>query len=163
MGNIDPFFKISKIKKSVVCLSLLMLSSCTEKERLEGRDISLSKENTFVSTAKGIVVYESNSFTEESKSDTFKIRFSTHDWDILRESFDKNQIFTLNDDSDLGERTTSMSLPKTISIKTNKRNLSINYHYFINEKDKIDQDKSEKLKSIMRTFDSLIYYRIEKR
>ncbi|MCT2563102.1 hypothetical protein [Chryseobacterium herbae] len=163
MENIEPLFNVSKIKKTVISLSLAVLSSCSEKERLEGRDISLSRENTFVSTAKGIVVYESNSFTEESKSDTFKIRFSNHDWDILRKSFDKNQIYTLNDDSDIGESTTSMSLPKTISIKTNKRKLSINYHYFIGEKDKIDPDKSKKLKRFMRTFDSLIYYRIEKR
>lgn len=156
-------YNVFKIKKLVICLSLVMLSSCKEKERLEGRDISLSKENTFVSTAKGIVVYESTSFTEESKSDTFKIQFSNQDWDILRKSFDKNQIYTLDDDSDIGESSTYMSLPKTINIKTNKRNLSINYHYFINEKDKINQDKSAKLKRFMRTFDSLIYYRIEKR
>lgn len=134
-------YNVFKIKKLVICLSLVMLSSCKEKERLEGRDISFSKENTFVSTAKGIVVYESTSFTEESKSDTFKIRFSNQDWDILTKNFDKNQIYTLDDDSDIGESTTSISLTKTISIKTNKRKLSINYHYFINEKDKIDQDK----------------------
>ncbi|WP_223608898.1 hypothetical protein [Chryseobacterium sp. OSA05B] len=151
-----------KIKKIVTFLSLAVLFSCTEKEQLEGRDLSLSKENTFVSTTQGIVVYESNSFTEESKSDTFKIRFSNQDWDILRKSFDKNQIYTLDDDSDIGESTTSISLPKTISIKTNKRKLSITYHYFMDRKDKIDQDKSGKLKRFMRTFDSLIYYRIEK-
>jgi len=161
MRNIYLFFKVSKIEKSVICLSLAVLSCCSEKERLEGRDISLSNENTFVSTTKGIVVYKSNNFTEESKSDIFKIQFSNHDWDILRKSFDKNQIYTLDDDSDIGESTASMSLPKTISIKTNKRKLSINYHYFMGEKDKIDKDKSEKLKRFMRTFDSLIYYKIE--
>lgn len=144
-------------------MSFVTLFSCTEKEELESRDISLSKENTFVSTAKDIVVYESISYTEESRKDTFKIRFSDKDWDILRKSFDKNKIYSLDDDSEIGERTTFMSLPKTISVKTNKRKLTVGYHYFIGEKDKIDEDKSKRLKRFMRTFDSLIYYRIEKR
>ncbi|MBL1222033.1 hypothetical protein JET18_14360 [Chryseobacterium sp. L7] len=150
------------MRRLLICALSSILFSCTQKEQLEGRDISSTDFTRFVSTAKGIVVYESISYTEKSKTDTFKIRFSDQDWDILAKSFDKNQIYTLNDDSDIGERNNSISQPKTFRIRTNKRILSIHYNYFIGEKEKINEDKSKRMMRFMRTFDSLVYYKKRK-
>jgi RHS repeat-associated protein len=165
--NIPNAYKYSKMNifQKKVTLAFLIISSlysCNKKEDLED-NITVSESNRYISTSKGIVVYTSTSYTEGDKSDTFKIKFSNKDWNILRNSFNKNQIYSIDNDLTIGEKSNSLtSYPKKMEIKTNKRVLKVTYNYFIGN-ETIDYDKSKKFKQFMRTFDSLIYYKTIKK
>jgi hypothetical protein len=148
--------------KIIVCIiAVSALYSCSKKEILEkDGGIIISESNRYISTKDRLVVVTSTSFTEGDKSDTLKIQLSDKDWNILQKSFTKNQIFSIsNNHPEIGEKSNSIiPFPKKIEIKTNKRNLTINYNYFVGN-EKIDTVKSKNLKQFMRTFDSIIYYK----
>jgi len=77
MRNIYLFFKVSKIEKSVICLSLAVLSCCSEKERLEGRDISLSNENTLFLQLKELWYIRATILQKNQSLTPLKFNFPT--------------------------------------------------------------------------------------
>lgn len=132
--------------------------SCEKKERL-GNDISILTPGRNLSTANGTDIYTSDLQIEPDTSDTLRFKLIENDWAILRESFDKNQIYLINDNTKIGKRVHSIYMPDRIKIKTNKRQLSVEYRYFIGEREKFDSVKSISFNKFMKTFDSLVYYR----
>lgn len=142
------------------CLCFI-ISSCEQKEVL-AKDISIATENRNLSTLKGTDIYNTLLYTEADTSDTLRFKLTEQDWIILNESFEKNQLYVIDNTTKIGERVHSIYIPHKIKIKTNKRLLSVQYQFFIDEKEKFDSLKSEKFKKFLKTFDSLVYYRAEK-
>ncbi len=101
-------------------------------------------------------------YTEPDVSDTLRFKLTDQDWDFLQKSFDKNEIYLINNNTKIGERVHSIYQSDKIKIKTNKRLLSVEYRYFLDEKEVFDSLKSKKFEKFMKTFDSLVYFRSEK-
>jgi hypothetical protein len=144
-----------------ICLCFIILS-CEHQEVL-AKDISIATPNRNLSTLKGTDIYNTLLYTEPDTSETLHFELTDKDWAILKESFEKNQVYLINNDTKIGERAHSIYQPNKIKIKTNKGFLSVEYRYFLGESEKFDSLKSEKFKKFMKTFDSLVYYRSEKR
>lgn len=132
--------------------------SCEEKEIL-GNDITILTPVRNLSTVLGTDIYTSDLLIEPDTSDTLRFKLTEKDWAILRESFDKNQIYLINDNTKIGRRVNSIYMPDRFKIRTNKRLLSLQYRYFIGEREKFDSVKSISFNKFMKTFDSLVYYR----
>ncbi|PRB83552.1 hypothetical protein CQ022_15710 [Chryseobacterium culicis] len=126
------------------------------------KDISIATENRNLSTLKGTDIYNTLLYTEPNTSDTLRFKLTEQDWIILKESFEKNQLYLIDNTTKIGERVHSIYMPHNIKIKTNKRLLSVQYRFFIGEKENFDHIKSEKFKKFLKTFDSLVYYRSKK-
>ncbi|HCN50935.1 MAG TPA: hypothetical protein DIT10_17915 [Chryseobacterium sp.] len=135
-----------------------IIFSCEKKETLS-KDIRISNLNRNLSTIHGTDIYTSDLQIEPDTSDTLRFKLTENDWAILRKSYDKNNIYLINDKTKLGQRTNSIDMPDRIKIRTNKRLLSVEYRYFIDEKEKFDSIKSISFNKFMKTFDSLVYYR----
>lgn len=135
-----------------------ILFSCEKKETLS-EDITILTPTRNLSTILGTDIYTSDLQIEPDTSDTLRFKLTEKDWTILKESFDKNQIHLINDNTKIGQRTNSIYMSDRIKIRTNKRLLSLQYHYFIEKREKFDSVKSINFNKFMKTFDSLVYYR----
>ncbi len=135
-----------------------IIFSCEKMETLN-KDIQISNLNRNLSTIHGTDIYTSHLQIEPDTSDTLKFKLTENDWAILRKSYDKNKIYLINDKTKVGQRANSIYMPDRIKIRTNKRLLSVEYRYFIGEKEKFDSVKSISFNKFMKTLDSLVYYR----
>ncbi|AZA81754.1 hypothetical protein C1637_04040 [Chryseobacterium lactis] len=142
----------------IISFTCSILFSCGKKEIL-GEDIKILNQNRNLSTVDGTDIYTTDLMIEPDTSDTLRFKLTDKDWAFLRKSFDKNKIYLINNDTKIGERANSIEPADTIIIKTNNRSLSINYRYFLDEKENIDTVKTKSFKGFMHTFDSLVYYR----
>lgn len=142
----------------IISLTCPILFSCGKKEIL-GEDIKILNQNRTLSTVDGTDIYTTNLMIEPDTSDTLRFKLTDKDWAFLRKSFDKNKIYLINNNTKIGERANSIEPGDTIIIKTSKRYLSVNYSYFLDEKENIDTVKTKSLKNFIHTFDSLVYYR----
>lgn len=149
-----PFLATSLI----ISLACSILFSCEKKEILS-EDIKILNQNRNLSTVNGTDIYTTNLMIEPDTSDTLRFKLTDKDWTFLRKSFDKNKIYLINNNTKIGERANSIELGDTITIKTNKRSLSIHFRHFLDKKESIDTVKTKSFKKFMHTFDSLVYYR----
>ncbi|OCA69675.1 hypothetical protein BBI01_16210 [Chryseobacterium artocarpi] len=149
--------KYFTIKALLISFCFITLS-CEKKEIL-GNDITILTPVRNLSTVLGTDIYTSDLLIEPDTSDTLRFKLTEKDWAILRESFDKNQIYLINDNTKIGRRVNSIYMPDRFKIRTNKRLLSLQYRYFIGEGEKFDSVKSISFNKFMKTFDSLAYYR----
>lgn len=148
-------------KKIVFFFLCFIVLSCEQKEVL-AKDISIKTFSRNLSTINGTDIYTTNLMTEPDTSDTLRFKLTAEDWAFLRESFDKNKIYLINNSTKIGVRAYSITPADTIVMRTNERSLSINYRYFLDEKEDIDTVKTRSFKKFMHTFDSLVYYRSRK-
>lgn len=139
----------------LICSVLL---SCDKKEVLS-EDIKIITPGRKLATVNGTDIYTSDLLIEPDTSDTLKFKLTDKDWALLRNSFNKNKIYLINNNTNIGQRTTSIRPADTVIIRTNKRALSIHYRYFLDKKESIDTVKTKDFKKFLHTFDSLVYYR----
>ena len=146
-------------KQFLFSLLCFIVVSCEQKEVLV-KDISIKTFNRNLSTAKGTDIYTSFMMIEPDTSDTLRFKLTEKDWAVLSKSFDRNQIYLINNTTKIGEEVNSATMPEYIKIRTNKRLISVVYdYYFAHEKASFDTIKTLKFKKFMRTFDSLVYFR----
>ena len=81
--------------------------------------------------------------------------------ELINKSFIKEKIYNFIDkEQSIGEIDNMIRMPKTIEIRTNKRNILVKYRYFFNDqKSIIDKDKTKRFNKFMRAIDSIIYYK----
>lgn len=142
----------------VLILSIL-LHSCKTNNELPN-NITVKGKNKYISTEDNIVVYSTLDYLEDNRSDSINVYLSKEDWGILNKSFIKNKLFLfrgINDD--IGIKTNSIEIPEKYIIKTNSRNIIINYRYYFDGSE-INKEKTERFKSFIKVFDSIIYYKI---
>lgn len=140
-----------------------MFFSCKKNEKEWVNEITIFGDTEFVSTKHNLVVYKSVSYFEPDILDSTKIYFSKSDWELINHSFSDNKINLFDSiNHDIGVVAHTIEKPRKIIIKTNKRNIKINYEYFINDSSKINFDKTKRYKNFIKVFDSIIFFKMEK-
>ena len=140
------------------------LISC-QIEQVE--NIEIKSINEYLSIKEGIKIYYGENLLEDKSnktykivniSDTIKFSLSEEEKGLINKSFIKEKIYNFIDkEQSIGEIDNMIRMPKTIEIRTNKRNILVKYRYFFNDqKSIIDKDKTKRFNKFMRTIDSII-------
>jgi|GEM_PF-2093886 hypothetical protein len=145
---------------------IFLFVSCQEKVE----DVIVKSENKYISISKGLQVYKLKNIVEIKDSNSFKVidsldilnfKLSEEEKQLINKSFNKEKIYTFEDsEKEIGEIENTIKLPKMIEIKTNRRNILVEYNYFFyDQKYIINKDKTKRFNNFMRTIDSIIYYK----
>ena len=140
------------------------LISC-QIEQVE--NIEIKSIDEYLSIKEGIKIYYRENLLEDKSnktykivniSDTIKFSLSEEEKELINKSFIKEKIYNFIDkEQSIGEIDNMIRMPKTIEIRTNKRNILVKYRYFFNDKKSIiDKDKTKRFNKFMRTIDSII-------
>ena len=143
------------------------LISC-QIEQVE--NIEIKSIDEYLSIKEGIKIYYGENLLEDKSnktykivniSDTIKFSLSEEEKELINKSFIKEKIYNFIDkEQSIGEIDNMIRMPKTIEIRTNKRNILVKYRYFFNDqKSIIDKDKTKRFNKFMRAIDSIIYYK----
>lgn len=114
------------------------LISC-QIEQVE--NIEIKSIDEYLSIKEGIKIYYGENLLEDKSnktykivniSDTIKFSLSEEEKELINKSFIKEKIYNFIDkEQSIGEIDNMIRMPKTIEIRTNKRNILVKYRYFL--------------------------------
>lgn len=145
---------------------VFILFSCSKEKKEKIENVIIITENKYLSIYEGFEINNREDFIRGKNNyelvyikDTIKFEITEEEKNIINKSFIQNKIeYISKNNMNIGEKVEYIIMPKKINIKTNRRNIDIEYNYFLDEV-KIDKIKTMEINNFLRTIDSILHYK----